>query len=164
MLVQSKTTRSIISIPEQATAMKIRQTGCRVICLITITCALTRVLAADFKACEAEAKMIAAGKRANALGIDIFYHGRHRGLLTSEKEAPLSLTIEGCLEVCGRGSDPRNAREAFAILTTWVLPAIGLLAQLPYESLSQKKRKNAEAFVNWVGAPASALTASMYSI
>jgi hypothetical protein len=74
------------------------------------------------------------------------------------------LTREGCEEACGTGSDAHDVLRAFQVLTTWVLPAVSLLSQLPYESLSRGKRKNVEAFVSWVGAPASALTTTIFNI
>lgn len=38
------------------------------------------------------------------------------------------------------------------------------MSRLPYESLSYRKIKNAEAFANWIGAPAAALTTTLWNI
>lgn len=95
---------------------------------------------------------------------DPIYHGSIRGFNTKAATRPLTLTAAGCLDVCGSGAQLNNVIDAFSILTTWVLPVVALLTQLPYDSLSDKKRKNLEAFGNWIGAPAAALTTTIWNI
>src|SRR2546421_2075519 len=62
---------------------------------------------------------------------DPFYYGPLRGFDVSVPR-PITVTYNGCVEICGSGPNPRDTLTAFQILTTWVLPAIALLAQLPY--------------------------------
>lgn len=95
---------------------------------------------------------------------DPIYHGQIRGFNVNAAPRPLTVTQRGCLDFCGSDTEWYNVVDAFSILTTWVLPIIGLLTSLPYESLSEKKRKNLEAFGNWIGAPAAALTTTIWNI
>lgn len=95
---------------------------------------------------------------------DPIYHGSLRGFNSKAAPRPVTLTQQGCLDVCGSGPEWKDVVDAFSILTTWVLPIIGLLTSLPYDSLSEKKRKNLEAFSNWIGAPAAALTTTVWNI
>lgn len=115
-----------------------------------------------FAACEIKAKELANGTIPG--NENFIYRGPFRGFTGLEKDKPLALTYEGCRALCGSGSDLNDVFTAFQILTTWVLPAVALFSNLPYESLSLKKYKNIEAFVNWVGSPASALTSTIYNI
>lgn len=95
---------------------------------------------------------------------DPIYHGAIRGFNTQAKPRPLTLTQSGCETVCGRGPQLNTVADGFQILTTWVLPIVSLLSQLPYESSSGGRIKNLEAFGNWIGAPAAALTTTIWNI
>ena len=54
---------------------------------------------------------------------------------------------------------------AFAIITTWILPAIALFSNLPFDSPRDKrKRRIFEAFTNWIGSPQSALASTMFNV
>lgn len=97
-------------------------------------------------------------------GVDVVYHGPLRGFRGDSNTRPVALTRDGCNKLCGSGQEYYSVIDAFQILTTWILPTIALMSQLPYESLSYKKIKNAEAFANWIGAPAAALTTTMWNI
>ncbi|KIW88941.1 uncharacterized protein Z519_10425 [Cladophialophora bantiana CBS 173.52] len=57
-----------------------------------------------------------------------------------------------------------DAFTIFQILTTWILPTVSLIAQLPWESLNIRKRRNLEAFLNWMGAPSASLTTTIFNI
>ena len=57
-----------------------------------------------------------------------------------------------------------DAFTIFQILTTWALPSVSLIAQLPWESLNVRKRKNLEAFLNWIGAPAASMTTTVFNM
>lgn len=97
---------------------------------------------------------------------DPVYHGAIRGFRFNNEpdQRPLLLTQQGCNNACGTDSQLNDVVDAFSIMTTWVLPVIALLSQLPYESLSEDKYRNLEAFGNWVGAPAASLTTTIWNI
>src|SRR6266498_1401988 len=133
--------------------------------LLVLACVLASVLAdANFDACKRKVQGIIDGSIPDCSSFDIIYHGKLRGFNVDSGPRPRTLTYDGCREVCGDGTNLNDVLKAFQILTTWVLPAVALLSQLPYESLSEKKRKNVEAFVNLVGAPASALTTTIFNV
>lgn len=97
---------------------------------------------------------------------DPVYHGSIRGFRFNDEpeQRPLLLIQEGCENACGEDAELNGIVDAFGIMTTWVLPVIALLSQLPYESLSQDKVKNAEAFSNWIGSPAASLATTIWNI
>lgn len=97
-------------------------------------------------------------------GYDVVYHGSLRGFRGDADTRPLTLTRDGCEKMCGETPKYYSVTDAFQILTTWIFPTLALMSQLPYESLSYRKIKNAEAFANWIGAPAAALTTTMWNI
>ena len=97
-------------------------------------------------------------------GFDVVYHGPLRGFRGDADTRPITLSREGCNKMCGTTPEYYSVTDAFQILTTWIFPTLALMSQLPYESLSYRKIKNAEAFANWIGAPAAALTTTMWNI
>ena len=119
--------------------------------------------AADFASCKAKVERILNGTAKNESTFDIQYYGKLRGFQTGNAPRPITLTLKGCKEACGSSSDPNDVLKAFQILTTWVLPALALFSQLPYES-GEGTWKNFEAFINWIGAPASALTTTIFNM
>lgn len=97
-------------------------------------------------------------------GFDVVYHGDLRGFRGDADTRPITLTRDGCSKMCGASPEYYSVTDAFQILTTWIFPTLALMSQLPYESLSYRKIKNAEAFANWIGAPAAALTTTIWNI
>ncbi len=77
---------------------------------------------------------------------------------------PLVLTLDGCKHYCSNGPETNNTEKALIILATWILPGIGLISQLPFESMSVGKVKNFWALVAWIGTPASCLTAFLFNM
>ncbi|KAK4984754.1 hypothetical protein LTR66_008388 [Elasticomyces elasticus] len=101
------------------------------------------------------------------LGKNYLWHHPIRGLDTSvvKNSSFITVTYEGCKALCGADKTGLNASyTAFAIFTTWVLPAVALFSNLPYESLSTLKRKTVEAFTNWIGSPQAALANTMFNV
>ncbi|KAK7926575.1 hypothetical protein PG985_003573 [Apiospora marii] len=92
------------------------------------------------------------------------WNGTLRNFQGPEDQRPLALTTDGCKYYCGTEPQYSDVIASFQILTTWILPAIALMSQFPYESLSHKKWRNAEAFANWIGAPAAAITTTFWNI
>ena len=135
----------------------------QLVLLLLLAWILTLAFATNFPTCSTTVEGIMNGLIPNDTGFDIFYHGNIRGL-RSGLGRPVTLTLDGCEAVCGTGTELNTVLDAFEILTTWVLPAVGLVSQLPYESLSKSKQRNVEAFLIWVGSPAAALTSTIFNI
>ena len=100
----------------------------------------------------------------NASDVSPLYQGPLRGFRLTEDQRPLTLTQQGCKDWCGSGSQINGIIEAFQIVTTWVLPSLALFNQLPFESLSNKKKNNLKALFNWVGSPAATLSTTLWNI
>lgn len=121
----------------------------------------------DFAQC---ASIFTHGSSSNTSYLDsrgnpAIFEGPLRGFKGNSTERPLVITEQACIDYCGWDPQFHDVVAAFQVLTTWVLPVLGLMGQLPYESLSRKKwRRNAEAFVNWIGAPGAALTTTLWNI
>lgn len=133
---------------------------------------VNRVSAIDFAECKQIATELLTtnntfdGDNGQILidGFDVAYHGPLRGFRGDIDTRPITLTKDGCNKICGSTPKYYSVTDAFQILTTWIFPTLALMSQLPYESLSYRKIKNAEAFANWIGAPAAALTTTMWNI
>lgn len=120
----------------------------------------------DFAAC---AKKFSSGETntsnlVDSQGNSVFYTGILSGFNGQSADRPITITRQACIDYCGTSSDYNTVVAAFQVLTTWVLPVLGLMGQLPYESLSHNKWRNAEAFINWIGAPAAVLTTTLWNI
>ena len=121
----------------------------------------------DFAEC---AKIFTQENSTNSSGLvdsqgnSVFFNGPLVGFNKSP-DRPVTITKQACIDYCGTAPDYNTVVAAFQVLTTWVLPVLGLMGQLPYESLSRKKwSTNSEAFANWIGAPAAALTTTLWNI
>lgn len=64
---------------------------------------------------------------------DLVYHGPVQGILSSSDSPPL-MTNAGCKALCGTGNQYYPWKESSATITTWILPVLGLILQLPFES------------------------------
>lgn len=49
-------------------------------------------------------------------------------------ELSFRITNAGCKSLCGTGNQYYSWKESSTTITTWVLPVLGLLVQLPFES------------------------------
>lgn len=72
------------------------------------------------------------------------------------------ISLPGCQKLCGTGSDWYDWTNMAATITTWLLPAIGLIVQAPYES--NATRKTFLALVRWIGSPIASLSAILWNI
>lgn len=91
------------------------------------------------------------------------FNGSTSGMGLSEDSArPILMTLQGCRELCGTGTDYYTWREASNTITTWVLPIIGLLVQAPFES--NQACQTVLALCRWVGNPIAALSYILWNI
>lgn len=143
--------------------------------LLAIAALISPTLGANFKQCRRDIEEIIAlngtlgPSNSTAIlmehyGFDPIYHGSLFGFKGDTSQRPLTLTLQGCSTICGADADLLSVMDAFQILTTWVLPAVALLSQLPYKSLGNRKRRNLEAFLNWFGGPAATLSTTLHNI
>ncbi|KAL2222353.1 hypothetical protein M432DRAFT_588227 [Thermoascus aurantiacus ATCC 26904] len=72
------------------------------------------------------------------------------------------ITLEGCLAVCGRGSDYYPWDTVNSTITTWLLPILGMLLQAPFES--NAFRRTVLAITRWVGSPMASLSYVLWNI
>ncbi|KAK3684191.1 hypothetical protein B0T22DRAFT_271380 [Podospora appendiculata] len=89
----------------------------------------------------------------------------------------LTLTLEGCREVCGNPIDwylTEQAQTSVSIVANWVLPILALIASLPFDSLHGRTPtskwhqgrvlQTTKTLLNWLGSPPTALTATLHNI
>lgn len=90
------------------------------------------------------------------------YHGPLRGVLRVS-DRPALITVQGCVELCGRGIQHYPWPEASNTITTWVLPVVGgLLLQAPFES--NRFWRTFFALTRWMGSPMSSLSHVLWNI
>lgn len=134
----------------------------RAVSLLLATWAVAAT-AADFNQCRQDVEEKLANDN-GSIPDWALWTGPLQNFRGTDAQRPLTLTTEGCKYYCGTEPQYSDVIATFQILTTWILPAIALMSQFPYESLSHKKWRNAEAFANWIGAPAAAITTTFWNI
>ncbi|KAF8251727.1 hypothetical protein K440DRAFT_652913 [Wilcoxina mikolae CBS 423.85] len=72
-------------------------------------------------------------------------------------------TEEGCGDVCGGDYALYTWPKIAETITTWVLPAVGLMLQAPYES-NVAIWGNVYLIVRWLGSPVASLTCTLWNI
>lgn len=72
------------------------------------------------------------------------------------------ITDEGCVVLCGSGSEYAPWPQIATSITTWVLPIIGVLLQAPFES--NDAWKTVKAINRWIGSPISSLSFILWNI
>ncbi|KAI4610018.1 hypothetical protein J4E83_008583 [Alternaria metachromatica] len=72
------------------------------------------------------------------------------------------ISREGCIQVCGSEPDIYAWRDISGVITTWVLPTIGILLQAPFES--NAARRTLLAITRWVGSPIASLSYVLWNI
>ena len=90
------------------------------------------------------------------------YHGKVQGILAQDGVRPDLITLKGCEELCGKGSQYYPWKEASSTITTWVLPVVGLLIQAPFET--NKFLKTCSALARWVGSPIATLSYTLWNV
>lgn len=90
------------------------------------------------------------------------YKGPIHGVLRAT-DRPALITLEGCLNLCGRGIETYSWIQASNTITTWVLPIVGgLLLQAPFES--NRFWRTFFALMRWMGSPVSSLSYVLWNI
>lgn len=72
------------------------------------------------------------------------------------------ITYDGCIAVCGTGSEYYPWSQSSQTITTWLLPIIGILLQAPFESSAFWNTMLAMA--RWVGSPMASLSYILWNI
>lgn len=125
--------------------------------LVFLTIATT-VLATDFEVCKKEFYYLNDSNRTSYL-----YTGRlYGGATIPPSQANNFISLPGCLKLCGSGIDYYHWKDVSKTITTWVLPVVGLLLQLPFES-NQFWNTN-YALVRWIGSPIASLSYILWNI
>lgn len=118
----------------------------------------------DFASCSEKFISAITNPSLNMWNLTKFsYNGSVYGPLSKIKEENRTLiTLAGCREVCGAGSDYYEWKDSSATITTWVLPVIGLLLQAPYES--NEFWRTLRALARWLGNPIASLSYTLWNI
>ncbi|KAL9047287.1 MAG: hypothetical protein Q9214_000098 [Letrouitia sp. 1 TL-2023] len=88
------------------------------------------------------------------------YEGATSHILNST--SPVTISLQGCRELCGTGTAYYSWQDASNTITTWVLPIIGLLVQAPYES--NQAWQTFLALCRWSGSPIAAMSYILWNI
>jgi hypothetical protein len=86
----------------------------------------------------------------------------HGDLIGIKPSPTTQISLEGCLHVCGTGTDLYPWKDVSAVITTWILPVIGTLLQAPFES--NATRRTLLAITRWVGSPIASLSYVLWNI
>ena len=86
----------------------------------------------------------------------------HGPLIGIERNPTSQITLEGCLHVCGTGTELYPWKDVSGVITTWILPVIGTLLQAPFES--NEARRTILAITRWVGSPIASLSYVLWNI
>ncbi|KAK3340015.1 hypothetical protein B0T25DRAFT_561096 [Lasiosphaeria hispida] len=106
------------------------------------------------------------------------YTGSVKNLSPSyPRDKYVTLTLEGCHQVCNSPIDwylTSDPTLSLSIAANWILPILALIACLPWDSLHIRNPGDSfhsgriggtlKTLLNWLGSPATALTATLYNI
>lgn len=90
------------------------------------------------------------------------YNGTIRGILEHVVPPPPLITVQGCRNLCGEGSDYYAWVDVSSTITTWVLPVVGLILQAPFES--NENFKSFLALARWIGNPIASISYVLWNI
>lgn len=79
-----------------------------------------------------------------------------------ERNHTTQISREGCLHVCGTGTNYYPWKDVSSTITTWLLPCVGTLLQAPFESNATKR--TFLAIARWVGSPIASLSYVLWNI
>ncbi|CAI9634329.1 unnamed protein product [Alternaria burnsii] len=68
----------------------------------------------------------------------------------------------GCIYLCGNGADYYPWKDVSGVITTWILPIIGVLLQAPFES--NATQRTLLAITRWVGSPIASISYVLWNI
>ncbi|MCJ1335275.1 hypothetical protein MMC09_000543 [Bachmanniomyces sp. S44760] len=96
---------------------------------------------------------------------DIFAKYRFTGSgsgISLETDHDDLISVLGCKAICGDGIQWYAWEDTSQTITTWVLPAIGLMIQAPFESNHLKR--TIYALIRWMGSPIASLSYILWNI
>ena len=79
-----------------------------------------------------------------------------------ERNNMTQISREGCIQLCGSEADIYAWKDISGVITTWVLPTIGILLQGPFES--NAARRTLLVITRWVGSPIASLSYILWNI
>lgn len=79
-----------------------------------------------------------------------------------DRSVTTQISTEGCLHLCGPGTQYYSWKEVSSTLTTWILPVVGTLLQAPFESNATKR--TFLALARWIGSPIASLSYVLWNI
>ncbi|KAJ8108993.1 hypothetical protein OPT61_g7778 [Boeremia exigua] len=79
-----------------------------------------------------------------------------------DRDPNTQISRQGCLHVCGHGTDYYPWADVSGTITTWILPVVGTLLQAPFESNAAKR--TLLAITRWVGSPIASLSYVLWNI
>ena len=91
---------------------------------------------------------------------DYAYHGPLHGFLKETR--PSLISVQGCRELCGTGTEYYPWKDSSNTITTWVLPIIGLLVQAPFES--NQAWQTILLLARWIGNPTATLSYILWNV
>lgn len=112
---------------------------------------------ANFTACKL--RFAANTSDGEALRAEWGWHGPIVGI---KHNPQTQISRDGCLNLCGHGTDYYPWAVASSTITTWLLPVVGALLQAPFESNATKR--TFLAISRWVGSPIASLSYILWNI
>ncbi|RPA85242.1 hypothetical protein BJ508DRAFT_412033 [Ascobolus immersus RN42] len=98
-----------------------------------------------------------------ALGTAYRFNGTVRGLKNPDtKNDLLVITLEGCKKECGTKPEYHDWEQIQYTLTTWILPMLGVLLQLPFES--NLFRASMLLAFRWLGNPVASFANVLWNM
>lgn len=79
-----------------------------------------------------------------------------------DRSPTTQITREGCIHLCGAGTNYYAWKDVSSTITTWLLPVVGTLLQAPFES--NATRRTMLAITRWVGSPIASLSYVLWNI
>jgi len=132
---------------------------------LVIVCTILAVVhAANFTQCAADFQSI-FNNSTNETKSDLAkYIWERRPRHLKSTNIPFLMTLDGCYKFCGADPQYYGPYIAFATVTTWILPVLALVTQLPFESSKTNKLHILQSLLYWCGSPAIAIGTTLFNI
>ncbi|RYN79975.1 hypothetical protein AA0120_g10620 [Alternaria tenuissima] len=88
--------------------------------------------------------------------------GWHGKIIGIDYNSTTQISREGCIYLCGNGAHYYPWKDVSGVITTWILPIIGVLLQAPFES--NATQRTLLAITRWVGSPIASISYVLWNI